>query len=89
MTIQLPKNTPIGPIKLFPVWIVQMKPEKQTHSKNTAKNFLIVFIMLALFQDKFDRRDFLQERREQIFSHFLYFKLGVGVLDAEHEFKLH
>ena len=54
MTIQLPKNTPTGPIKLFPVWIVQIKPEKQTHSKNTAKNFLIVFIMLALFQDKLD-----------------------------------
>ena len=31
-----------------------MKPEKQTHSKNTTKNFLIVFIILALFQDKFD-----------------------------------
>ena len=54
ITIQLPKNTPIGPIKLCPVWIDQINPDKHTQSTNTAKNFLSVFGILALFQDKFD-----------------------------------
>ena len=43
---------------------------------------------LKIFQDKFDGRDFLQERRVQIFSHLSDFKLGVGVFDPQHHLEL-